>query len=328
MNSLPVCRRSLLRLAIGAIAAAAAGLAIAPSPAVAEPAIKAVASFSILGDMVREVGGERVAVTTLVGPDGDAHVYQPTPADARAVAAAQVVFVNGLGFEGWIERLIKAAGFQGRTVVASEGVTPLTLAEEEADRDGDHQPAAADHVGEGHHHGDLDPHAWQSLTNGALYVRNITAGLIAVDPAGAEVYRANAERYLAKIAALDREVRAAIAKLPADRRTIVTSHDAFGYFAAAYGMTFVAPEGVSTESEASAKDVARLIRQIREQHIPAVFMENITDPRLLAQIRKETDAAIGGTLYSDALSPADGPASTYLQMFHHNVDMLTRALGA
>ncbi len=299
---------------------AALGLTAIPMAKAAEPAVKAIASFSILGDMVRQVGGERVQVITLVGPDGDAHVYQPTPADAKNVAAATIIFVNGLGFEGWIDRLIKAAGFKGPVIVASKGVASLTMAAEEDETGTPHAK------GDAHDHRTIDPHAWQSLANGAIYVRNIADALVAVDPAGANLYRANAERYLAAMASLDQQVRSAIASLPADRRTIVTSHDAFGYFAQAYGMTFLAPEGVSTEAEASARDVARLIKQIRAQKIPAVFMENVTDPRLIEQIRRETGATIGATLYSDALSPPDGPAATYLAMFHHNVAALTQAL--
>lgn len=313
-------RRSVLQLVVFA---AVGGLWVSPS--FAESPVKAVASFSILGDMVREVGGDRVQVTTLVGPDGDAHVYQPTPADAKSVAAAKIVFVNGLGFEGWMDRLITSASFKGPVVVASKGVKPLTMAEEDGH---EHGHDAQGKTEKDHDHGDIDPHAWQSLKNGQAYVRNIADGLIAVDPAGAATYRTNAERYLAEIAALDQEVRASIAKLPADRRTVVTSHDAFGYFAEAYGLKFLSPEGVSTESEASAKDVAALIKQIRAEKIPAVFMENISDPRLIEQIRKETGAAIGGTLYSDALSSADGPAPTYLKMFRYNIDTLTKALSS
>jgi zinc/manganese transport system substrate-binding protein len=295
------------------------------SPSAADSPVKAVATFSILGDMVREVGGERVDVITLVGPDGDGHVYQPTPADAKALASAQIVVVNGLGFEGWINRLIKSAAFKGPVVTASKGVKPLTTAHEDGHGHDHHKHGKA---AKGHDHGDVDPHAWQSLKNGEIYVRNIAEGLIAVDPAGAATYRANAERYLARIAALDQEVRAAIDRLPAGRRSVVTSHDAFGYFAKAYGLTFISPAGMSTETEASAKDVAALIKQIRAEKIPAVFMESITDPRLIDQIRKETGAAIGGTLYSDALSPPDGPAPTYLDMFRHNVTTLTQALSS
>lgn len=288
----------------------------APAPAEAS-ALPVIASFSILADMVRQVGGDRVRVTTLVGPNGDAHVYQPTPTDARAVAAATVVFVNGLGFEGWIERLVKAAGFKGPVVVTSRGV--------EVKRMADPGKSGHDH---GHDHGELDPHAWQSLANGQIYVRNIAEALIAADPAGRAVYEANAGRYQAQLAALDAEAQAALHALPANRRTVITSHDAFGYFSRAYGITFIAPVGVSTNSEASAADVARLIRQIREKRIPAVFMENISDPRLLEQISRETGARIGGRLYSDALSGPDGGAATYLDMVRSNVRTLTAALSS
>ena len=270
--------------------------------------VKAVASFSILGDMVKQVGGDRVDVITLVGPDGDAHVYEPTPADAKNLACAQILFTNGLGFEGWMERLEKSSGFKGKVVVASTGVKPRTMVEDEKTI--------------------TDPHAWQSLANGKRYVVNIRDGLIVVDPEGKAVYEANAAKYLDAIAKEETDVKAAIATLPQEWRKIITSHDAFGYFGAAYGLEIVAPEGVSTESEASAKDVAKIIRQIKAEHIPAVFMENITDHRLLDQIASETGAKIGGELYTDALSPPDGSAPTYLYMFRHNVGALTAALSA
>ena len=274
--------------------------------------VKAVASFSILGDMVKQVGGDRVEVITLVGPDGDAHVFTPTPADAKTLASAAVFFVNGLGFEGWIERLEKSSGFKGKVVVASTGVKPRTMVEEEGGK-----PETI-----------TDPHAWQDLANGKLYVDNIRDGLIAADPEGRAVYEANAAKYLDAIAEEDTVVRAALAALPEARRKIITSHDAFGYFGAAYGLEIIAPEGVSTESEASAQDVAKIIRQIRQEKIPAVFLENVTDHRLLDQIARETGAKIGGTLYSDALSGPDGPAPTYLDMFRHNVGTLTAALSS
>jgi zinc/manganese transport system substrate-binding protein len=291
------------------LAAAAFGL---PADADAADKIKAVASFSILGDMVKQVGGDRIDLATLVGPDGDAHVFEPTPADAKTLAGAQILFVNGLGFEGWMDRLEKSSGFKGKVVVASQGVSPRTMTEEEDGK--------AEEI--------TDPHAWQSLVNGELYVANIRDGLIAADPDGKTIYEANAAKYLDEIADEDDAVKAALAKLPEDRRKIITSHDAFGYFGAAYGLKVIAPEGVSTEAEASAKDVAKIIRQIKTEHIPAVFMENITDHRLLDQIAKETGAKIGGTLYTDALSPPDGPAPTYLDMFKNNVGSLTAALSS
>jgi len=290
----------------------AASLFGMPANADAADKIKAVASFSIIGDMVKRVGDERIELVTLVGPDGDAHVFEPTPADAKTLANAQILFVNGLGFEGWMDRLEKSSGFKGKVVVASEGVNPRTMTEEEYSK--------AEEI--------TDPHAWQSLANGKLYVANIRDGLIAADPDGKTIYEANAAKYLDEIATEDAAVKAALAKLPDDRRKIITSHDAFGYFGAAYGLKVIAPEGVSTEAEASAKDVAKIIRQIKSEKIPAVFMENITDHRLLDQIAKETGAKIGGTLYSDALSPPDGPAPTYLDMFKNNVGALTAALSS
>jgi zinc/manganese transport system substrate-binding protein len=274
--------------------------------------VKAVASFSILADMVKQVGGDRVEVIGLVGPDGDAHVYEPTPADAKNLAGANILFTNGLGFEGWMDRLEKSSGFKGKVVVASTGVKPRTMVEEEG----------------GKKETITDPHAWQSLANGKLYVANIRDGLIAVDPDGKATYEANANTYLDAIAKEETDVKAALAALPRERRKIITSHDAFGYFGAAYGLEVIAPEGVSTESEASAQDVAKIIRQIKAEKIPAVFMENITDHRLLDQIASETNAKIGGTLYTDALSPPDGPAGTYLDMFRNNIETLTAALAA
>lgn len=298
------------------LAAAALLLLGANGAANADDKMKAVASFSILGDMVRQVGGDRVAVVTLVGPDGDAHVFQPTPADARMLAGSDVLFINGLGFEGWMTRLKDSSGFTGSVVTASDGVRLRDMNEEHA------------HKGASGEHGDIDPHAWQSLANGKVYVANIRDGLIAADPAGKATYEANAAKYLAAITAEEEAVKAAIAKLPPARRRIITSHDAFGYFGDAYGLQLIAPEGMSTDSAASAKDVADIIRQIKAEKILAVFLENVASRRLLAQIAAETGAKIGGVLYSDALSDADGPAPTYLGMFHHNIRTLSAALSS
>lgn len=290
----------------------AAGVAL-PLPAFAQEKLPVVASFSILGDFVREIGGERVAVTTLVGPDGDAHVFSPTPADAKTVAGAKLVVVNGLKFEGWLTRLIKSSGTKATVATATTGITALKMAD--------------DH-GHGHSHGGEDPHAWQSVANARLYVGNVRDALIAADPAGKATYEANAAAYQTKLDALEAEIKATVARIPADRRKAITSHDAFGYFAKAYGIAFIAPQGVSTEAEASAKDVARIIRQIKAQKVPAVFLENIANPRLAEQIAKESGAKIGGRLYSDALSAADGPAGTYIAMMKHNISQIEKALVA
>lgn len=279
----------------------------------AQEKMPVVATFSILGDIVQNVGGDRVAVKALVGPNGDAHVYSPSPADAKTLADAKVVVTNGLGFEGWIARLIKSSNTKAPNIVATKGIKPRKLA-------GKH---SHDHA---HGHGEGDPHAWQSVVNVKTYVANIRDGLIAVDPAGKPTYEANAAAYLEKLDALDREVRATIARIPADRRKIITTHDAFGYFKDAYGLDFVAPQGVSTDSEASARDVARIITQIKKQKIPAVFMENISDPRLLKRIADETGAKVGGTLYSDALTPEKGDAPTYIDLIRHNIRTLSAAL--
>lgn len=312
-------RRHLL--AAGALVALALRLPV-PALAADEP-IRVVASFSILGDMVQQVGGDRVRVTTLVGPDGDAHVWQPAPADARTVADADLVVMNGLGFEGWMDRLVQASGYDGPVAVATTGIVPRQMAEaEEGEEDHDH----AGGEGHDHHHGGTDPHAWQSLSNARIYVHNVLEALVAADSDDRPVFEANAAAYLKKIDALDARIRAEIASVPAERRKVVTSHDAFGYFEATYGVEFLAPVGVSTEAEASAGDVAKLIDQIRAEKIPAVFMENISDPRLLERIASETDARIGGTLYSDALSPVGGPAASYLDMMDYNVRTLVAAL--
>ncbi len=288
------------------------GFALAQGAVPAAP-VKVVATFSILGDLVREVGGERVAVTTLVGPDGDAHVYSPSPADAKALAEAKLVVVNGLRFEGWIDRLVKASGTKAAVAVAARGVKPIAAEDDHAH-------------GHGHSHGAADPHAWQDIANAKAYVANIAAALSAADPAGAGIYEANARAYAARLEALEAEVKSAIAAIPAARRKVITSHDAFGYFARAYGIAFVAPQGVSTEAEASARDVAAIIRQIRRDKVPAVFLENVTDPRLVERIARETGARMGGRLFSDALSPPDGPAGTYIAMMRHNIRTLTAAL--
>jgi zinc/manganese transport system substrate-binding protein len=298
------------RLPFAQMAALMASLLITSSAVQAADKIKVVASFSILGDMVHQVGGDRVEIATLVGPNSDAHVFQPTPADAKTVASAKILIVNGLGFEGWMARLEKSSGFKGKKVVATKGIKTLQMEEESGGR-----PRKV-----------TDPHAWQSLANGKVYVQNIRDGLIAADPDGKATYEANASKFMSEIDQVEADVKASIAALPPERRRIITSHEAFGYFGATYGLEFIAPEGVSTESEASARDVAKIIRQIKAQKIPAAFLENVSDRRLLDQIVRESGAKIGGTLYSDALSEPTGPAGTYLDMFRHNIRTLATAL--
>ncbi|UFX46586.1 metal ABC transporter substrate-binding protein [Bradyrhizobium sp. 41S5] len=272
------------------------------STARAEERIKVVASFSILADMVRNVGGNSVDVVALVGPDGDAHVYAPTPADAKKVADAKLLVINGLGFEGWLPRLLQASGSKAPVAVAANGIMPRKM--------GGHD----------------DPHAWQSVANAKIYVVNIRDGLIAAAPDHAGVFKANADAYLARLEALDREVHEAVAKIPDARRKVISTHDAFGYFADAYGITFFSPLSVSTDSEPSARDIAAIIAQIKVAKIPAVFLENISDPRLIERIAAETGARVGGTLYSDSLTAEKGQAPTYIDMVRHNIKALTSAL--
>jgi len=277
--------------------------ALAATPLRAQDRLNVVASFSILGDFVKNVGGDKVNVTTLVGPNGDVHVYTPAPDDARKVADAKLVIVNGLGLEGWLPRLLQSSGSKAMIVVASKGVAPLQVGS------------------------DADPHAWQSVANAKIYVGNISDALIAADPADAEGFRANAAGYLSELDGLDAEVRADVAKVPSERRKVISTHGAFGYFAKAYGVEFIAPLGVSTETEPSARDVAGIISQVRAGKIPAVFLENMSDPRLVRQIASETGAKVGGTLFSDALTDEKGDAPTYIALARHNIKALTSALG-
>ena len=297
---------------------AATALAALPAAAMAEP-LKVVATFSIIGDMARQVGGDRIDLTVLVGPNGDAHVYEPKPQDAARIGAAEVVLANGLKFEGFINRVVEASGTKAPVVELTKGVTPI-----EAGADEHGHEAEAGH--EGDDHGAFDPHAFQSVPNAIIYVANIADALCAADAAGCDSYKANAAAYTETLKALDAELRAEVAAIPQGKRTIITSHDAFGYFAREYGITFLAPEGISTDAEASAADVAKLIDQVREDSASAVFVENVSNPRLIEQIAKETGLKVGGALYSDALSAADGPASTYVDLMRYNIRTIAGAI--
>lgn len=305
-------RHLLHRLLAPLIAPFLVLLGLAAHPVQAAP-LEVVTSFSILGDFIRQVGGDRVRVTMLVAADQDAHNFQPRPSDARRIGAAQLVVASGLGFDPWLERLAQTAGYKGRVLVASHGVEPIAAADEHDDAHGH---------GKGSHQDAVDPHAWQDVARAQRYVANIADALVQADPANAKVYRDNATRYAAELKALDNDIRNALAAIPAERRKVVSAHDAFGYFAHAYGVRFLAPAGISNQSEPSAAGVAKLIRQLRHENVPAVFVESVSDPRLIERIRKESGARLGGTLYSDALSAADGPAPTYVAMMRHNLRTL------
>ena len=275
-----------------------AALFLMPVLALAQEKLETIASMSIIADLVQQVGGPRVSVTTLVAAGGDTHTFQPSPQDARRMAQAKLVFINGLGLEGWLPRLVQSSGSKALVITLSNGVPTI----------------------------DLDPHAWQDVGNAKIYVRNIRDALTVVDPDGAALYQSRSDAYRAQLDQLDADIRASLAKIAPERRRVITSHDAFGYFSKAYGMRFIAPQGVSTEAEASSRDVARIIRQIRAEKIPAVFLENMSDPRLMSQIAHETGAKVGAQVFSDSLSPVGGKAPTYLDMMRNNLTALTDAL--
>ncbi|MBK9440655.1 MAG: metal ABC transporter substrate-binding protein [Comamonadaceae bacterium] len=277
----------------------------------AAEALPVVASFSILGDLVQVVGGDRVKVTTLAGSDADAHEFAPSPADAKAVLGARMFVINGLNFEPWAQKLAKSAGYKGETVVASKGVKPRQMAAE---------------AGHDHGHAETDPHAWQNPLIVVQYVNNIAAGLAKADPSGAATYKANAEAYAKHLKDFDAQAKAQFDAIGRAQRKVITSHDAFGYLGARYGITLLSPEGVNTDSEPSAKHVAELIRQIKREKIKAVFVENMSNPKLMAQLSKDAGVSVGATLYSDALSEASGPASTYLKMMNHNLTQLVAGM--
>ena len=275
------------------------------SPAAAFDRIKVVASFSILGDLVKNIGGAHVEVADLVGPNGDPHVFDPSPNDASLIADARIVVVNGLGLEGWLNRLFTASKKQAVVIVATEGIRPRTNGVERS-KD--------------------DPHAWQSVPNIEIYAANIRDGLVRVDPGSKSDYDANYAAYLARLTELDQEIRHSIAAIPSDRRSVLTNHNAFGYFSDAYGVAFTGLQGVSTDAEPSARDVASIIRQIKERKIAALFLENIVNPAQLRRIAQETGVRIGGTLYSDALTEASGAAPTYIDLMRHNIQTIGAAL--
>jgi zinc/manganese transport system substrate-binding protein len=314
---MPTTNRTFTTLSRRLVLASAAALALLGSQAQAQDKLPVTASFSILGDLVRVVGGERVAVTTLVGFDADAHAFEPKPADAKTLLASKLLVLNGLGFEPWANRLAKSAGFKGTTVLASAGIQAQKMA------DADAKGHAHGHA---HGHAETDPHAWQNPNHVVTYVNNIAAALSKADPAGATTFQANAAAYAKELQALDLWAKAKFATIAPSKRKVITSHDAFGYFAAQYGIGFLAPQGVNTDTEPSAKQVAQLIQQIQREKIRAVFVENMANPKLVAQLSKDAGATVGGSLYADALSAPDQPGATYLQMMRHNVTQLVAGL--
>ncbi len=283
-----------------------AALFIAPNTSVAnldcsDPKIKVVASFSILADIVKNVGGEKVTIQSIVGPNGDAHVFEPRPDDIKLINDADIVFTNGMGFEGWIDRLIKASGFKGPVIISTENIHPRLVFE-----------------------GKLieDPHAWHSISNIKIYIYNITKALKDLDSENAGYYEKNAQNYIEKLNDLDREIRTVVDQIPPPKRKVITAHDAFGYFGNTYGIQFLAPIGTSTGCEARVKNIISLIKQIKEYGVKTIFVENVTNPKIIQQISRETGAKIGDPLYSDALSEPSGPAASYFDMMRYNSKQL------
>jgi zinc/manganese transport system substrate-binding protein len=292
---------------------------IVSGPALAQDKPVAVATFSILANLTQRVAGDRAQVLTLVGPNGDAHVFEPGPKESAELAGADLLIANGLGFEPWLHRLEDASGFKGKVIVASDGVAPLAADEE-------HEGEAHDEGEEGHHHEGIDPHAFQDLANAQIYVTNIAKGLSEVAPDHAADFKANADTLIAEIAALDQQLKADFAAIPQEKRRVLTSHDAFHYFGRAYGIAFVSVQGLSTEAEPTADDLVRVVRQARDGHLSAIFLENMSDPRLAETVAQESNVRMGGELYADALSDPSGPAPDYLSLIRYNAKQLLAAM--
>jgi len=286
------------------VALAVAGILL--TPMVMAKTVNTVASFSVLADIVKEVGGEHVKVKSLVGPDGDPHSFEPTPQDSQALAKADVVFVSGLGLEGWMDRLISASEYKGKVIVSSEGIETRSMEEDGKTI--------------------TDPHAWNSMKNGVVYANNVMNALIAADPEDAAYFRQQGSAYIAQLTKLDSWAAKSFAEIPQAKRKVLTSHDAFGYFGQRYGVSFLSPVGFSTESEASASDVAKLITQLKTEHIHSYFIENQTDPRLVKQIASASGAQSGGELYPEALTKKGGAADTYVAAFKHNVNAMVASM--
>jgi len=307
-------RLALKALSTTALAALAAGTGLAQTQ-VTQP-LPVVASFSILGDLVKVVGGERVRVSTLVGIDADAHAFEPSPLDAKTVLGARLLVLNGLHFEPWANKLAQAAGYKGATLIASDGIQPRPSPKSKAAQHDDHD----------HGHGDADPHAWQDPTQVMVYVKNIAKSLSSLDPAGADSYKRNSEAYLKELQALDDFAKAAFAPVPVAQRKVITGHQAFNYLGARYQIQFLAAQGVSTQADPSAKAVAQLIAQIRKDKIRAIFPENKSNTQLLNQIAQEAGVKVGAKLYTGALSGPNEPGNTYLNMMRYNITQLAEGM--
>lgn len=289
----------------------ACGVPASQAPSTLNTKLKAVATFSIIGDLVQNVAGDKIELTTLVGADADVHDFEPTPSDLAILAGAQLIFENGVGLESWLDNLYTSSGSQAERVVLSKGI------------------ALIDAVGKDHAHSDHDPHLWQDPQNTMQMVKAIRDALVKADPANTSIYQQNADAYLAKLAALDQEIVSTVTALPPERRKLVTSHDALGYFAARYGFEIVGSVIASLNTEAgepSAQDIVALVNGIRQQGVKAIFLESQSNPKLVERVAQEAGIAIGPELYTDALGAAGSPGATYIDAMRHNVRAIVDAL--
>jgi zinc/manganese transport system substrate-binding protein len=298
------------RVFVAATSIAAALLTLIPANARADK-IPVVATFSVIADMVTQVAEDRVHLTTIVGPDGDSELYRPTMADAKTVAEAKIVFMNGINdeFEPWLEPLLKQAKFAGAKVVVSRGAKTISASEENTPS-GKPKPA------------ELDQHAWLDPKNGIIYVNNIAEALAKYDPENAAPYRARAAAYVDDLKALDTWAKAEMAAIPPAKRRIISSHDSLEYLAKAYNITLISVNGWTNNAEPSAAELARLTQQIKKERVHALFLDSITDPRVMQRIGQEAGISVGDTLYGDALSKPGGPAGTYVKMIRHDIEAL------
>lgn len=264
-----------------------------------------VTSASIFADMAQVISGDLVAVASVVPIGGDPHTYEPTPSDVQLIARANLILINGLTFEGWINEMIENSGTRASVALITEGLEAIASEE---------------------YQNSSDPHAWMSAKNGLTYVANIRDALIRLDPANAEIYRFNAGLYSLQLKDLDLYIQAQIARIPEYKRLLITSHDAFRYYGRQYGIQVEATLGTSTDAEVRTQDVARLTQLIRERQVPAIFVESTVNPKLIRQIASDQNVQIGGSLYADSLGEPGGVADTYLKMLQHNTDVIVAGL--
>lgn len=315
-----------------AAAAPTSAPAATAAPAATPPAankLPVIATYSILGDMVQNVGGELIDLKVLVGPDGDAHAYEPVPADSASLLQAKVLFENGLEFETWLDDLYTASGSQAVRAVVSEGITPLKAPEEGEHGHAEGESHSASEAGqEEHDHGEFDPHIWHSVANSEIMVANIAKALSAADPTNATIYQANAATYTTQLKELDAFIKQEVATLPAERRKIVTTHDTFGYFAQDYGFEIVGTAlGITTETaDPSAAQIADLVTDIKATGVPAIFAENIANSTVMETIAKEAGVKLVPELYTDALGPQGSEGETYIKMMRFNTTTMVTAL--